>query len=1004
MATKKPALLSVTEIQSAMNNAETGAALTALPTDFSGGSLAPVVEAVQAQEAAAVAPTPEFTLQEKVGALRRSSITNYLSDAVFQAFQDPEFTDFDPTLDHGTSAKQLLREYNIPETEDTLNAMLQGGTAQDQARIANRLAKHQFDMEVLAKHGGLAFTASMVDPATLIVDMATFGTTKALKLGRTATALAGAGANTALLGVADYSGKEVTPLDYAATAALTGGAFAMFGGQAANNIASGKANWFGKLSNPNTKDVSGPVTRFFSEADKVAPTPAAREYTRPLMDDPVRREDYHSNSNASSIRRRLDNITEQQLINYDNVIETTLRDQYGFRNILARKLDLSGNYTAAKNQLNREVAEELLRRNDEFLKFGTVYPAPQTHITKAADIYQEAMNRSGQIAKDSGVRGFENFTPQPGYFHRSWNPTKIRSIGKKDANALITQAIKSGLTGIDDADASVLARAITDRALAKEAGVNTDFLGVLGKGDTEAFRGLLEQGGLSGTALDSAMLRLESKLGEKGTVKSARSRLPLDMTVSYKRADGTRLRMADLIDTDLDRVARNYTATINGRSALAKAGIGADDSEINSWMNGYADSLKDLPENVYQDALQQMRGVMGDFTGNIPKENVLSQGYQRMASLANSTMLAAQGVWQGAEYATMAMRFGLYQTSKEFFKQAPGVKQFLKSVNGKPELVDEMTAVLQLDLARDVRFKPWMQQHDAFLNASNTWVDRLLHAGKQAMPILTAQKFVHGHQTRMASNLALQRFSKALQGDTDALAQIKSYGQDVDWDALFKRNTGNVTRSSNGIATSMNWSQWAQADVDTVMDTVLRYIDDSVMFGRTGQGTGFSRSATGQVLGQFRTFVGYAHNKTMRGTLHNEGKIAFAQLLAYQYPMTLLMVTLNEARKGTLDLESDKAMQELMVKSVSYTAGLGFFADAANTLGLTEGRGGLGVPMLGLTQAPSRIIGGLSKQFDDNTTNDDETLYDVVKGASMLVPVVNGIPGAAMAIESMKGD
>ncbi len=1007
MATKKT-VLTLDDIHNAIDNADTGAALTATTEQFTGGTLAPTIEAAQAKSAAALQPDVVDSGSTVFGAVRRNMVTGYLTNAIFDAMQAPEFIDYDPDLNHGENARGLLREYGIPENENNMEIMLKGGTAGDQATIADRLAKHYFDLEVLQRHGTLAFTSAMVDPVTLAVDLGTFGTTRALKLGRMGAASMGAGANTAVLGAADLAGKELTPLDYTITAALSGGVYSIFGGRVGNDIMTGQRNWFGRLRDPNQPGTSSTaVTRFLSEADKVGPTVQSREVAKSVVDDPLRRNEYLQTDNAPSIHRKLNNIMESHLINYDNVIEQTLKDTYGFRNVFSRKLDLGGAYTQAKLKLNTQVAEELLRRNDEFLKYGRVLDVTPTPVSKAADVFQDMMNQSGQIAKAHGLPGFEDFLPQPGYFHRAWSGSKIRALenthGAAKISGLVTEAVKRGIQGITEDDAKILARSILDRAKAKEVNGTVDFMGNLGKTDTNAFIALLKDGGLSGAALESAALRLETLLGEKTLSKYARSRLPLDMTTSFQYADGTRLRMSDLIDTDLDRIGRNYTSVMNGRSALSRAGVGKNDAEIAAWKQKYYASIADLPPQQFDEAVQQMDGILGDFTGNIPEANRLGPLAMRGTSLSNSTMLAAQGVWQGTEYASMAHAFTLAETAKEFFRQFPGIKSALKGMNGRPDLVDEVKAVMNIDLTRDVRWKPWMQQHIEFTAASNSAIDRVLHFGKQAMPFITAQKYIHHHQVNMAMNLALQRFARAMKGDAEALAQIQSYSKDISWEPILKRNIGKVSWAGKN-ATEMNWGTWSQADTDVVMDTVLRYVDDAVLHGRTGQGSGFSRSATGQILGQFRSFVTLAHNKQMRGTIHNSGKLAYAQLLAFQYPLTVLMVTLNEARKGTLEIETEKDIQKLLQKSIGYTAGLGFYADAAGILGLTGGRGGLGVPIVNAAQAPVKIIGGLTKQFDDNTTNDDETLHDVAKGASMVVPVVGAFPGVAYYLNSLKGE
>jgi hypothetical protein len=1006
MASKKPsttAFASTEEILTQFND-ETRMALTETPESFTGGVLVEQnIAQAEAEEAQAVAPEKDFSFSEAVTAIRKSTATDKLTVNALKAYDDPEFVDFDPELDRIGNAKMLLRELGLPDNEENLAIVGQGGTAEDQAILAQRLTDHQFNQEVLAQHGGWAITANIVDPVYLIADLASFGGTRAFRMGRIGSGVVGAGTVTGVNVLAEQAGQEVTNFDYVLGAALTGGIMSLMGGDAANRIANGTGNWYGRVRTPAQAGQSdtGAVTRFFSAADTAFPTPEAKAMGRDLIDDPLIREEFTNNSNAASIMRRSNNETEGLLAEYDTFVEEHLR-QTGFRNWVYRKIDLNGQYTAAKAEFNSQVAGELLRRNDEFLSNGYFTPSGNQALDDAADTYQRIMDRSGEIARDGGLPGFENFTPQPGYFHRVWNGAKIRQIGTKPARELLYQSIRNGIRGIDTADARAIARAITDRAIAKESGLSIDLNGVLGNLDTKALKELLEQGGMSGADLDAAVLRLESKLSERGGVKYARSRLPLDMSVSM-RVNGQVVRMQDLIDTDLDRIARNYTATMNGRSALAKAGVGRDDYEIGQWKQKYLATVENLPREQIQAASTQLDTLLSDFTGNIPDVNRLGPNMQRLTSLTNATMLSAQGVWQAAEYATIAHRFGLFQTTKEMFKRMPGVRPLLRAMNQDADLADEVRAVLNLDLARDVRYKPWMQQHDAFLDASDTWADRLLHAGKQAMPFLTGMKYIHQHQTRMAMNLALQKVGKAMQGKEDALAMLREYGPGVDWEPLLARNSANVTRIGNTVE-SMNWATWAQADVDQIMNATLRMVDDSVLHGRVGQGTSFGRTQLGQVLGQFRSFVGFAHNKLLRGTLNRNGPLAMASLLAFQYPLTVLMVTANEARKGTLELETDEDIKKLMGKAVGYTAGMGFFADAANSIGLTGGRSGLSVPVMGLTQAPGRMISGTRKQFDDDPYNDREGVADIAKGATMVTPIVNGIPGTALFLEALKGD
>jgi len=994
------------ELLSKVDNAQTGAELIAAPTAFTGGTVQTDVLNAQAEQQALLTLTTEFSAREKWDAFRRNTNTHFISNVLLNNQVSSEFSEIDPTLNRGELARSLLEEYALPLSDENLSALGEAGTTQDMTAVAKRLKQHSFDMQVLQEHGAIAFATGMVDPATLVADIATFGATRALRMGRMASAVAGASANVGVLGAADAAGKEVDVWEYAATAALSGAAFGLFGGEVGRQIATGQRNWFGGKST----DRAGAIARFTSEADAVAPTPAARAHMKKMVDDPLRREDYFQSDNAASIHRRLNNISEGDKIAFDKMLDDELAASYG-HSFLSRTTDLNGSYTRDRDALQVEVYAEIARRDAEFNNFGyaTDNPNLAPNIRKLVAQQEATMNRSGKTSQEANLPGFEAFTPRPGYVHRVAMPDKIRAFqtdarfGKKAVTGVVRQAIMGGIKGIDEADAGAIARAWIDRAIAKEAGMNTDFMGMLGRIDTDSLIDLISKSSMKEADKVAITSRLESKLGEKGVVKYARKRIPMDLTAQYRAADGSVLRMIDLLDTNLSRINGNYLSAMNGRAALAKAGIGRDDAEIGSFRNEFTKTIADLPKAQYDEAIQQFDAMLGDFTGAIPDRNILGPNAARAAALANTTMLAAQGVWQAAEYATVAARFGVFETAKHMFKALPGFRQTLQGMT--PDMADELKHLMNVDLTRDIRFRPFNAQHDTFVAANNSAIDRVLHMGKQAMPFITAMKYVHSHQVRVVSNLAISTTAKAMRGDTEALAVLKSYSKDLDWDGIIARNGGKVTYVDNtGPVRSMNWDTWKRTDADAVVDTVLRYVDDTILFGRTGQGAAFSRTAVGQVLGQFRSFVSLANNKLMRGTLHNQGPMAYAILLSYQYPATLLMVTANEARKGALgDLSDEDYQKELAKKAIGYTAGLGFAGDLAGILGVT-GRGGLSAPLLAAASAPAHIVGGVAKQFNDDPKDDDETLPGVVKGSAALIPVLGAIPGTTYAINAMKED
>lgn len=398
--------------------------------------------------------------------------------------------------------------------------------------------------------------------------------------------------------------------------------------------------------------------------------------------------------------------------------------------------------------------------------------------------------------------------------------------------------------------------------------------------------------------------------------------------------------------------------------------------------------------------MKQLDYLLGDFTGIRPEDAILGPYAQRAKSFAQATMLQASGMWQVAETATIAWRHGAVRAGAEFIKQFPGIAGVLRKIGRDPDLYDELGTVLGMDLARDVRVRPWLRQFEPNLAVQGDHtIDRVLHYGQQAVPILNGMKFVHQWQTRVSGNLAMNTLARAANGDTAAIELLAQYGlKGADWDRV-KAAVLTHAQMNGKNARSMNWDAWAQADVESAMNTVMRIMDDSVLFGRAGQGSSFSRSGVGQVLGQFRSFVAFAHNKLLRGTIQNHGYTGLAMMLAHQYPLTVIMVAANEFRKGEEVSFDEEGLADLMQKAVGYTAGLGFIGDAAGIVGLSGGRGGISVPITGLANAAPAAAGAVGNALQGEGA---AAAGDAVQTARTILPFVSILPGVAALQNALK--
>lgn len=1008
--------LNPTETQVQAQTAQSGSALTANVSDLDGG-LRQRSEQVQAQRQGIIehqVEKQERSAFEEWGAVFNQGTTAYIARAFDREMDDTwDYIDIDPDYDPQATVPAVIEAYGLEDTDEVLADLASARSQGELEFLAGKMARNEDNQRIVAEHGVKAFIGGMVDPTELFVGVATLGTSRLYRMGRIATGVFGGAASTIPVGLADLAGRDTSITEYALTAALGGGAFSLFGGEAANRIARGEANWFGRVYSSDAPveagakgTFTGRVNEQTTEYDRLAmPTRTGAAERREIMsvlgDDPVRRREYMRNSNApSELRRNLNEMDGLRKTYEDNLDVALKEDGLGWA---SRRVDRNGKAGARRDEIERDVMDEILLRDNFYQRYGSSRTAPRTdeRIAKLADDIENIHNRMGEIARESGEKGFEDFVPRPGYVHRSWNAAAMHRYDPTTVRSLIAQAAVKGMPGIDRESADLIAKAIFDRARATMDNSTHDFIGALGRADGSIIRELLEDApGVTTARLESIMRHINQNLGGKGKVKYAKDRLPLDMSVVQSMPDGSVLRMTDFLDNDISRLTENYVNSMSGRAALAKVGVGGDDAAIQALRTRYVRTLDDLPGDVREDRILTFDGFLSDFTGNRPAQNMLGTGAQRGKTLTDTVMLAASGLWQIGEHATMAHRYGFVETNKEFLRQFPGVAGILRKLGRDPDLSDELSTVLNMDLARDIRVRQWTRQHDNNLRSSDTALDRVLHAGKQAVPFLNGMKYAHKHQSRINANLAVNKLARAAKGDAKAKRMLEQYGlRGEELDRVMQAARRNATYKGKN-AKAMNWDAWSQADVDSAMNVALRMMDDAVLFGRAGQGVGtrlLGRSELGQVLGQFRSFVSFAHNKLLRGTLENSGASGVASLLVFQYPLMAMMVAANEARKGQLDL-SEEGLRDIAVGTIGYTAGFGFAADVAGVLGLGS-RGGLSTPILGVVDALPRAASSVGKAATGDFRG---AAGDLGSAAQLGFPTFNLIPGTAAAINSLK--
>ena len=928
----------------------------------------------------------------------------------------------------------VMQEYGLEASSGNLKELGRTTSMRDLHETAKTLQGHQQAQQLLADHGMMAFVGGMLDPVWLAMEVGTFGAGSVLNAGRVGRGVIAATQAAGITAAADRMGTDTSLGGYLLNAALAGGFASVFGPNAARTGTTpvGSVSALGPVPAPapvrgvgrastiageglesatpvagynfDTNAVTKAVNNFTTEFDALTPNPDSLLFSAKIMDDPLGRTAQIQENSAASLRRVWQNRGDGYLKAYEDHIKDVQKNREGM-GFFSRTLDWSGKARASRDSFESEVYNDILRRDMEFRKTGATTPHPDPDIAKAVQHVEDMNNFAGKTAKDAGVSGFEDFVERPGYIHRAWNADAamgaINRYGADTVRDLLSKGLQQSLRGVLNAsEAKAISNSMIHRFRALHANEATAFQGQLGKANTESIRELLEESGTNSAFIESIMGKIERGATGESQVKFAKGRLDFDMSATIDTPNGP-LSLTDLVHKDVGRISENYVHQMTGRAALAAAGVGADDGAIRKFVSDWVDaSLGPTATGPERKAMmEKMQGVVGDFTGIRPDGAKLGAAMQTISGLTSMTVLANSGLWQVGEYGTTAFKFGLRETAKSFVKRAPGLNKLLRKIKSDPDLLQEFNDVANFQLTRDVQFKPWLRQIELNETAKDTKWQRAMHFGKQSIPYVNGMKYIQAHQAQMVGELAVQTLVKAARGHKGALKRLKGHNVSKDTLNRIAENVKAYGHTSGKRVTRLGLGGWAADDVERLTQAAARLMDSGLLMARTGEGSPWQRSTTGQVIGMFRAFVAYSHNKQLRAITANHGVLGLAHIMAYQYPLMYMLQFINDKRKDPKGDGADAG--ELALQSVGMLGAIGFLGDAAGILGLTGGQGGFSTPAFGVLNN----VQGLAKGAKSMAHGDvEEGVWQAGKALTMSTPVIAAFPATKLLVESLKPD
>lgn len=638
--------------------------------------------------------------------------------------------------------------------------------------------------------------------------------------------------------------------------------------------------------------------------------------------------------------------------------------QYGFEDALMKYMGTQGygswkgifkigETTKFKASVEKEVGLELLRR-DRLVQDGipVTHLNVKPHIKEMADIWDAGMKAALDEMKRAGVHGSENILEKSGYFSRRWDISRIEGIegrlmdsglSRAEAQGRVRDALSVGIQRANGWDASLaqdVASAILNRTRAKGYFEDTIFHKAGGADDLAALKVMLSDSGVVGARAQRILDVMGGKVDEVGKMSSMKHRIDVAMDEGIRLADGSEVRLQDMLDMNLTNIMDGYMRASATQAAFARKGA-ITSSDVSKLRGEFLHGIDNVTERAQ--AQELFDDVIASLKGQPVGERV-PEMMRNMSAVTQMIALSNSALWQVIESMTTLAHYGAGRASAAMFKELPIIRTILDNVEDSTHLKE----VLTRNASQDIRLRPFINKmEDGFELPVSAQMTMALNQAKQYVPYINGMKYIQKHQARTVANLIVGTLSRAAKGDVKATEALAGYG-------LESHVLKNIQAD---IAThGMDTSAWTDATWEAVRAPLTKMMDDSVIRARRGELPAFvQHSSVGKFMFTFRTFQLASHNKVLAKTLNTGGFQGVGLLALYQMPMAVVMTAVANSAAGKKPM-TDK---ELVAKSFGQISTLGMFSDI---LGIVSGtKTSMGSPATMALDRAAQVLGSTAK-------------------------------------------
>lgn len=552
------------------------------------------------------------------------------------------------------------------------------------------------------------------------------------------------------------------------------------------------------------------------------------------------------------------------------------------------------NFKQARAALEDKLAKYLDSAYDAEIQ-GRAIPAPSSDIAGLVQAYKDSKwaSRWHDHATASGLVDAESFPKSDYYFPRQYSYDKMRQgilSGRTldDYRDLFRQALRDAAPDMDSDVVQRVAREMADGIWnGRQAGNGPMWRSLVQGISNDELVQAMYHAGMDEASIQKFMRgNIAPTGGKTPPVRNLKGRTRFNLSKEYT-VRGQSMRIGDLMDTDVAKVMHGYTNRMSGRVGFAYAGV-SDLRKLAEQIDASKHALADSHrwQKTVDDTIDYMLG------GVVGAE--MPEIFRAAGNLANATMLKNSALYQITDTALAMKEFGMARVLRSMVQQ-PWFKEG-SVVFKNQDLSSRLDSILRGSIQKEMRFR-WLNTYaddNLDLTRSSNWFNVTQNFGQAARHV-NGMSMVHRAQVNFNAGIVMDELQQMLRGDKAALDRLEKYGLD------------RADAAAMQAAHSANPGKMLPPELQMKMEVVgARMMDYVVQQIRTGETSYFAQmNPVGRVVVGYQSFAMAATNKILRRTLNDTGPLGLMHLMAYQFPLMLLVAQTKGALDGK-DVTEDK--------------------------------------------------------------------------------------------------